>query len=160
MGEVMQNRRTLVILLALRLFVGLFWMEHGIQKISAGWLLGDTLKPRLIQKSATAQGAPEVYLDHFAMPNSRGLGILVALGELAIGLALVTGFWMKPAVWGAIFLVLNIKFAFGELNTVQILGSSSFFPLLLGTLAAGYIDTGKQWTIMRFAPFMERFDVR
>ncbi|MCH8838958.1 MAG: hypothetical protein IIA60_14385, partial [Candidatus Marinimicrobia bacterium] len=67
----MQNRRTLVILLALRLFVGLFWLEHGIQKISAGWLVGDTLKPRLVQKSVSAQGAPEVYLDHFSMPNSR-----------------------------------------------------------------------------------------
>ncbi|MCH7939588.1 MAG: DoxX family membrane protein [Candidatus Marinimicrobia bacterium] len=156
----MQNRRTLVILLALRLFVGLFWLENGLNKISAGWLSENKLKPRLVQKSLLAQGVRGAYLDNFAVPASRGLGILVAVGELAVGIAFLAGFWMKPAAWGAIFLVLNIKFAFGDLLTLEILSSSSFFPLLLATLAAGYIDTGKQWTIMRFAPFMERFDVR
>ncbi len=156
----MQTRSTLIILLALRLFVGLFWLENGLNKISAGWLSENKLKPRLVQKSLIAHGVRGAYLGNFAVPASRGLGILVAVGELAVGIALLTGFWMKPAAWGAIFIVLNIKFAFGDLITLKVLSSSSFFPLLLGTLAAGYIDTGKQWTIMRFAPFMERFDVR
>ncbi len=155
----MQSRRTLIILLALRLFVGLFWLEHGLSKISAGWLSENKLKPRLVQKSLLAHGVRGTYLDNFAVPASRGLGILVALGELAVGIALLTGFWMKPATWGAIFIVLNIKFAFGDLITLKIFSSTSFFPLLLGTLAAGYIDTGKQWTIKRFAPVLERFEV-
>ncbi len=155
----MQTRGTLIILLALRLFVGLFWLEHGLNKISSGWLLENKLKPRLVLKSISAHGVRGAYLDNFAVPASRGLGILVALGELAAGIALLTGFWMKPAAWGAVFLVLNIKFAYGDLITLKILGSTSFFPLLLGTLAAGYIDTGKQWTIKRVVPVLERFEV-
>lgn len=156
----MQTRPTLIILLALRLFVGLFWLENGLNKISAGWLSENKLKPRLVQKNLLAHGIRGAYLDNFAVPASRGLGILVAVGELAVGIALLTGFWMRLAAWGAIFLVLNIKFAFGDLITLKILSSPSFFPLLLGTLAAAYIDTGKQWTIKRFAPVLERFEVR
>lgn len=155
----MESRQTLIIVLALRLFVGLFWLDHGLGKISDGWLTGNSLKPRLVKKSLLAEQPRRTYLNQFAIPASRVLGVLVALGETAVGVALIFGYWMKPAAWGTLFLVVNIKFAYGGLFSWDLFGSSTFFPLLTATWAAAYLQSGREWTIKRFVPALNRFEI-
>ena len=87
------------------------------------------------------------------------LRYLVALGETAIGISLLFGFLMKPAAWSAVLLVVNIKYAWGELAPPDIIGSASFLPLLLGTLLIAYAGTSDNWTIKRFIPILKQFDV-
>ncbi|MEE9466294.1 MAG: hypothetical protein V3W14_12070, partial [Candidatus Neomarinimicrobiota bacterium] len=64
----MESRQTLIIILALRLFVGLFWLDHGLDKVNAGWLTANSLKPRLLQKSLLAEQPRRTYLNRFAIP--------------------------------------------------------------------------------------------
>ncbi len=45
-------------------------------------------------------------LKGFVLPHATFVAFLVAYGELAIGIALVTGIWVRPAsVFGAIFMI-------------------------------------------------------
>ncbi len=155
----MDPRHTWIIILALRLFVGLFWLDHGLEKINDGWLTKNALKPRLVKKSLLAEQPRRTYLNEFAITASRVLGVLVALGETAVGVALICGFWMKPAAWGALFLVLNIRFAYGGLFSWDLFGSSTFFPLLTATWAAAYLQSGRDWTIKKFVPALNRFEI-
>ncbi|UCH10372.1 MAG: DoxX family protein [Fidelibacterota bacterium] len=153
------TRQTIVIMVLLRVALGSFWMDHGIDKMSDGWITDDQLKARLVRSSVTATGLQKAYLEHFAVPASGALRYLVMFGELAIGLAFLAGFWMKPAAWGAGFMVLNFKFADGRLLDLNILGDPSFFPLLLTTLLIAYINFDRSWTLRRFFPILDRYDV-
>ncbi|UCH62762.1 MAG: DoxX family protein [Fidelibacterota bacterium] len=155
----MSTKRALILLLFLRLALGLFWIDHGLDKATGGWLTENKLKTHLTKTSLTATGAPKVYLKHFAIPVSGVLRYLVTLGELAVGLALLAGFWMKPASWGAVFMVLNFKFAGGSFQNLDFIGDAYLFPLLVATLAAAYIEAPKEWSIRRFIPTLDRYEV-
>lgn len=155
----MSTKRALILLLFLRLALGLFWIDHGLDKTTDGWLSGSQLKIHLTKISLTATGAQKAYLKQFAIPASSVLRYLVTLGELAVGLALLAGFWMKPASWGAAFMVLNFKFAEGSFQNLGFLGDAYLFPLLLATLAAAYVEVRKEWSVRRFIPALDRYEV-
>ena len=155
----MSTKRALFLLLFLRLTLALFWIDHGLDKTTGGWLTENHLKIHLTKTRLTATGAPKTYLKQFAIPGSSVLRYLVTLGELAVGLALLAGFWMKPASWGAAFMVLNFKFADGSFQNLHFLGDAYLFPLLLATLAAAYIEVHKEWTVRRFIPALDRYEV-
>ncbi len=152
------NTKGLILLVLLRISIGLFWTDHGVDKIRSGWLTSEKLKARLVVKSLGASGIKKFYFQEFALPASTLLRYLVALGETAIGLALLAGFLMKPAAWSAVLLVVNIKYAWGELNPLDIIGSASFLPLLVGTLLIAYAGTSDSWTIKRIVPKLKQFD--
>ncbi len=139
--------------------MGLFWTDHGVGKINSGWLSAEKLKPQLVAKSLGATGIRKFYLKNFALPASPLLRYLVALGETAIGVSLLLGFLMKPAAWSAVLLVVNIKFAFGDLARPDIIGSATFLPLVLGTLLSAYAGTSDNWTIKRFIPVLKQYDL-
>ena len=155
----MISRHALIIALLLRLFLGLFWVDHGWGKVSVGWLSENKLVARLERSNTDAQGVTKAYLERFAIPASGILRILVPLGELAVGLAFLAGFWMKPASWGAVFMVFNFKFADGDLGLLGAFGDPYLFPLVLATLLSAYLALGKGWTVKRWLPALDRFDV-
>ena len=66
---------------------------------------------------------------------------------------------MKPAAWGTIILLINIKFAYGELGGFEFIGSSSFLPLLLATTLVAYVENPRRWSIKRFLPALEKYEV-
>ncbi|UCD38359.1 MAG: DoxX family protein [Fidelibacterota bacterium] len=149
----------LILILLLRLSLGLFWIDHGIDKVNSGWLTENKLKLRLVKANITASGATKSYLKHFAIPASGVLRYFVTFGELAVGLAFLAGFWMKPAAWGAVFMVLNFKFADSRLWSLEVFGDAYVFPLLLAGLAVAYFAFGAEWTVRRFLPALERYDL-
>ncbi len=153
------STKGLILLVLLRISIGLFWTDHGVAKINSGWLTAEKLKPRLVAKSLGASGIRKFYFQKIALPASPLLRYLVALGETAIGLSLLAGFLMKPAAWSAVLLVINIKYAWGELNPLDIIGSASFLPLLIGTLLVAYAGTSDSWTIKRVVPQLKQYDL-
>ena len=82
------SRAALQGLLVVGLFVGYEWFMSGLTKLVRGGFPSG-LAEELREKS---EGAPEWYatfLDGTVIPNGRTFGVLIELGELAIGLALI-----------------------------------------------------------------------
>ncbi|MEE9162973.1 MAG: DoxX family protein [Candidatus Neomarinimicrobiota bacterium] len=155
----MTAKRTLLLALLLRVSLGLFWLDHGWDKLSGGWLTENMLAARMERSNTDADGAVKVYLERFAIPASGVLRFIVTAGELAVGVAFLAGFWMKPASWGAVFMVLNFKFADGRLGLLGSLGDAYLYPLLLAALTVAYLDLGREWTIKRALPRLKAYDI-
>lgn len=153
------TKHTLLLALLLRVSLGLFWVDHGSDKVSSGWLTENKLAPRMERSNAEAEGVVKAYLERFAIPASGVLRFIVPAGELAVGLAFLAGFWMKPASWGAVFMVFNFKFADGRLGLLGALGDAYLYPLLLAALTVAYLDLGGAWTIKRALPRLKAYDI-
>lgn len=89
------------VLLPLRLFLGITFLYAGLQKI---------LDPQFFQPDATgyigkqivafAQTSPlHVFLQQVVVPNAMIFGLLVAFGEIAIGLGTLFGVLLRPAAF-------------------------------------------------------------
>ena len=155
----MPTRNALIFLLLLRLFLGLFWLDHGWDKASDGWLQENKLEVRLERSLNSAEGWVKSYLERFAIPASNVLRYLVTGGELAVGLAFLAGFWMKPASWGAVIMVLNFKFADGRLGLLGSLSDPYLYPLLLATLTVAHLNLRTDWTVKRLLPALAKYDL-
>ncbi len=155
----MPTRNALIFLLLLRLSLALFWLDHGWGKASDGWLQENKLEVRLERSHESAEGWVKSYLESFALPASNLLRYLVVGGELAVGLAFLAGFWMKPASWGAVIMVLNFKFADGRLGLLGSLGDAYLYPLLLAALTVAYLNLRTDWTVKRLLPALAKYDL-
>ena len=51
------------------------------------------------------------FLEKIVVPHGVFFGYLFGTGELLVGLALVTGVWVRPAAVGGIFMMLNLLFS-------------------------------------------------
>lgn len=69
----------------------------GIQKWIGGFLQNDTVvhwyRP---------------FLENVVMPRATAFAYLFGTGELLVGLALVTGVWVRPAAVGGAFMMINL----------------------------------------------------
>lgn len=99
------------ILLPLRLFIGLGWARAGVEKlIDAQWLSGASLQDYL-QTQITAgvvafpfyESAMTVIFEQYAY----GLSLVIAVGELCAGLAIIFGFLTRTALFAGLFMNLN-----------------------------------------------------
>lgn len=110
-------RAGLLGLLAVQAFLGYEWLLSGLTKVARGGFPGG-LADELREKST---GAPSWYvavLDDVVVPNGRLFGVLVIVGELLVGVALVAA----AALWA---------FRWDQL------GERGRTVVLLGTVAAG-----------------------
>ncbi len=98
------------VLLPLRLFLGITFVYAGIQKLTdpqffnpqAAGFIGK-------QILAFANGSPiHNFLLHVALPHAMFFGLLVAFGEIAIGIGTLLGFLFRPATFFGI--LLNLMF--------------------------------------------------
>jgi thiosulfate dehydrogenase [quinone] large subunit len=98
------------VLLPLRLFLGITFVYAGIQKLT---------DPQFFNPRATgyigkqilglANGSPiHNFLLHVALPHAMFFGLIVALGEIAIGIGTLIGFLFRPATFFGI--LLNLMF--------------------------------------------------
>ena len=120
----------------LRICLGVFFLFEGFGKLAwfadssilvgrlAGWLA-----------DAGAGTATRWYLSHVAMPGAGVFARLVPLGELATGVAFITGAWTRAAATLAFLMVLNIHVASGALFRMAFLTNGYGLPVLGGTLA-------------------------
>ena len=90
----MNGRIPLLGLLAIQALIGYEWLMSGITKLVRGGFPSG-LADELTEKS---EGAPSWYvsiLDSIVIPNASTFGVLIILGEVAVGAALVVaaGLW-------------------------------------------------------------------
>jgi thiosulfate dehydrogenase [quinone] large subunit len=138
-------------LLPLRLFLGGTFTFAGLQKLANPGFF-DASNPTSIQaqlKSA-ARGSPihslVVHLAHVAVP----LGVVIALGELAIGVATLVGFWSRIAAGAGMVVSFSLFLTVSFHSSPYYTGSDIVFvfawtPLLVagagGVLSADALST-------------------
>ena len=142
--------------LVVRLYMAYVYLPSGWGKVTSGvWLFGDGSPIMgLVGPAAASPATPSWYasfLNSVVLPNAGLFATLVALGELAVGVALLLGILTGFAAFGAVFLSSNFVLA-------GVLGSNPVL-IMLGTLLvvawrnAGWIGVDRwllSWAHWRF----------
>lgn len=107
---------SVLFLLPLRLAIGLSFLVAGQKKVAAGdW--GAGYETRLSEfVTANLENAFSFYrpfLESFVMPNAATFAVLVAWGELLVGVSIFLGLFTRFGAAVGIFIVLNYTFAVG-----------------------------------------------
>ncbi len=104
---------TALLALGVRLYLAFVWLRYGIGKIETGWLTSNPLKGLI---DVVAKGYTNAWLPIYeplarwalALGLDGALAVAFPLTELAIGLALITGVALRPALLLATFINLNL----------------------------------------------------
>jgi len=93
-------------------------------------------------------------LREFVLPHATAIAFLVAYGELAIGVALVTGVWVRPAsVFGFLYmlsLLFSSNYPGAHAPLWQYFGASLDHSVLALCLAAFFVgDATAAWSLQR-----------
>jgi thiosulfate dehydrogenase (quinone) large subunit len=146
-----RSRAASVIWLAVRLLLGYWWLNAGYQKIwgseKAGFWVGGGAGVKGfamagVAGSATGKGGASygwwaAVLHNFVLPNASWIAKFIALGELAIGIALILGlFTGLVALCG---LTLNLVYMFTGSAGVNPAYAVLEVPLILAWRNAGYL---------------------
>ncbi len=112
------------ILAPLRLFLGVTFVYAGLQKFGDPQFFNPTAAGYIgKQIIAFSHGSPiQGLLLHVALPHAKFFGVMIALGEIAIGLGTLFGFLLRPAAF------------FGFLLSLMFFLSASFhvYPYFYG----------------------------
>lgn len=92
-------RAGLLGLLAVQAILGYEWLMSGLTKIVRGGFPGG-LAGELQEKSEGAAPWYASFLDSVVIPNGTLFGVLIILGELAVGIALIVAAVMWAFRWG------------------------------------------------------------
>lgn len=98
------------VLVPLRLFLGVTFLYAGLQKLTDPQYFNPATRGYIgRQIAAFATGTPlRTFLQQIAVPHAPLFGGLVAYGELAIGLGVLLGFFLRPAAFFG--LLINLTF--------------------------------------------------
>jgi thiosulfate dehydrogenase (quinone) large subunit len=133
------------LMLPLRLFLGITFLYAGLQKLFDPDFLHPGTAQYLGNQLASYNAFPllQPFLQNVAVPHAQFLGVLVLVGEMAIGVGVLSGFLLRPATLFG--LLLNLLFFFSISWSVYpyFYGSDIVFifcwlPLLLN----GPLNTG------------------
>jgi len=105
------NRQYAVVLTALRLYAGLFWLAYGIEKFThPATFMPPTglMATYLLQAVAHTAGPYHDFLVAFVLPHERIFAELVRSGEVLVGCALVLGIFTRFA--GGVGIVLGLNY--------------------------------------------------
>ena len=122
-----------------RILVGYHFLEVGWPKVARGFYTGDSLPGRLVDATLDPLGWHRAFIFDVVVPNPVLFSYLVAFGEVAIGLSLLTGCLVRVASLFGAFHNFNILFAIAipAANGVQIrLNRLYIFLHLLFVIAA------------------------
>ena len=107
------NDRNALALAALRIAIGIFFLIFAEYKVfGTKFTLGGGFQwwiSRFLEGSAYPFMAP--VLKNFVLPHGTAIAFLVAYGELAIGLGLVLGVWVRVASAFGLLFMLTLLFA-------------------------------------------------
>ena len=102
-------------LLPLRIFIGMGWLRASAEKIpDPGWYDGTALTAFLEEGLAGGHIVFPFYRTLIAdvfLPNAGALGVIVMIGELLAGAAILVGLFTNAALLGGIFMNLNFILA-------------------------------------------------
>jgi len=131
-----------------RLYVGWAWLQAGWGKVNnPSWVgpdAGKSLSGFVRGALSKTEGAhPDVqlwyawFLENIVLPNAATWSVVVAWGEVLVGLALIVGLFTGIAAFFGAFMNLNFLFA-GAVSTNPLLFVLSI-GLILAWKVAGYI---------------------
>ncbi|MCJ8009142.1 DoxX family protein [Lederbergia wuyishanensis] len=148
-----ENRFVAIIWAALRIWLGVQWIEAGWHKLgafdAAGFLQG------AIEKAGgefpAVQGWYADFLQNVALPNVKIINVLIPWGEILVGLGLIVGALTLPALIAGAFMNLNFLLA-GTVSTNPILLALAVILLfvLKGTTYYGIDHLLTKETINKF----------
>ncbi|WP_416151224.1 DoxX family protein [Salipaludibacillus sp. HK11] len=158
MDFIRNNKIAAGILTILRVYIGWQWLTSGWGKVTgegfdaSGYLNGVVNNEAVIEQYPTYHA----FIENFALPNAGLFSIMVAWGEVLVGLGLIVGILTTAAA----FFGLTMNFAFMFAGTI----SSNPWMILLTVfiLVAGY-NSGKfggdRWVIpyIRTVIFKDKF---
>jgi len=126
--------RERVALLAVRIALGVFFIFEGWDKLP--WVTDPGLLTTILKKWADS-GVPSAkwYIESILIPGVPLFARLVFLGEVAAGLSILSGVWLRPAAIIAFFMVLNIHFAHSSIFQYGFLSKGDGLPVLGGLVA-------------------------
>ncbi|HKU67184.1 MAG TPA: TQO small subunit DoxD [Candidatus Baltobacteraceae bacterium] len=124
----------------LRLYVGAFWLSHGIPKFldSAAYMPPSGYMPQIVQKAVMSQaGFYHDFLLNVVTPNINVFAELVRVGEVLVGCSLILGVFTRFGGLAGCFLALNYMAVNGEFSTWTTIGSleAAAFVLSFSMLA-------------------------
>ena len=143
-------------LLPLRLFLGVTFVFAGLQKLAnPAFLTGSGPVSIHAQLAGAARTSPVHGLLHGLLPISTAVGVLIAVGELAVGVGTLVGLWSRVAAAGGMAVSLGLFLSVSYHSSPYFTGSDIVFlfawtPLLLaGAGGAPGLDT---WLLTRSQP--------
>lgn len=92
------GRTGLIGLLAVQIIVGYVWLMSGLVKVLRGGFPSG-LAAELEEKSEELDGWYKSFLDGTVIPNAEFFGVLIILGELAVGVVLMVAAVLWIARW-------------------------------------------------------------
>lgn len=142
-----QDTNSAVLWLMIRVYVGLQWLEAGLEKVRepvwVGAQAGTALRGFIMGAISASNGAhPTVqgwyagFLQHAIIPNVGWFSYIVAFGELLLGIALIIGVFTGLSAFAGAFANMNYMLA-GTTSTNPILAFLQLF-LILAWRVAGY----------------------
>jgi thiosulfate dehydrogenase [quinone] large subunit len=95
---------------AMRVWLGVMWIQAGSAKLWGAEAAGFLHNNGAGVAGFAAHGTPAYswwgsFLHSFVVPNAGAIGVLVAVGEFAIGVALVAGLFTRIAARGSLALL-------------------------------------------------------
>jgi thiosulfate dehydrogenase [quinone] large subunit len=143
-------------LLPLRLFLGVTFVFAGLQKLAdPDFLTGSGPASIHAQLAGAARTSPIHGVLHGLIPISTAVGVVIAVGELAVGVGTLVGLWSRLAAVGGMAISLGLFLSISYHSSPYFTGSDIVFffawtPLLLaGAGGAPALDT---WLLTRVRP--------
>lgn len=147
-----EDKRSAIFYLVIRLYVGWAWFYAGWEKLTSGaWLGGNAgnvikgfLNGALLKTGGEHPDVMRWYawlINHVFIPSAPLLSYLIVFGEIIVGIALILGLCTKKAARAGIFMNLNYLFA-GTVSTNPFLLVLQLF-LIKGNKVAGWIGVDR-----------------
>ncbi len=135
-------------LLPLRLFLGVTFLFAGLQKLADPQFLNDTSPTSIhAQLLATVHSSPIHALTSHLVPYATVVGLVIAIGEVSIGVAVLAGLWTRLAAAAGMALSFGLFLTVSFHASPYFTGSDIVFffawtPLLLaGAAGAPAVDS-------------------
>lgn len=105
----------------IRIYTGIFWLIHGVQKLVNPQFAGNNgMMVHIIGEAGQNASAPyHAFLTTVVLPNANAFAHLVAWGETLTGVSLLLGLLARVGGLGGMFLTLNYMLMKGSFATID-----------------------------------------
>ncbi len=120
---------------AMRIWLGIMWIQAGATKLWGSESAGFIHNNGAGVAGFAAHGTPAytwwgTFLHSFVVPNSGWIGVLIAVAEFAIGIALVAGLFTRLAALGSLALL----FTYVMSGTASVCAFYALFAIVILTM--------------------------